>query len=195
MCDEVRRLKKEGVKRQLNPLRDTTGISYRPFEAFSIEQQIELMHRCETQEWVGVCDATLPTFGRALISLQRIRKDDVIVDYHGLVVRGVSLEDYATRDYVASEYCLEVDQKPKRIIDATSEICTLHPGNRCLGRLANHARQSKGSVANMSLADVELTAIPETPRVVILQARVDIEPFQQLRFDYNDRVAHSLFKE
>ena len=201
-------------------MKNTTGINYRAFEPFPETQQIELMRRCETQEWVGVCDAefpTLPKCGRALISLQHIRKYDVIVDFHGIVITDMNLEDYARRDYVASEYCLEVgectawkwtrsrrnggeycmevDQKPKRIIDATSEICTVHPGNRCLGRLANHALQSKGSAANMVVADILLTALHNTPRVVVLQAHVDIEPLHQLRFDYNDPVARRLFAE
>ena len=195
MCDEVNRLRKVGVKRHLNPMSDSTGIRYKAYDkSFGEEQQIELLHRSVTQEWVGVCDVKFAKFGRGLVSLQHITKDDVVVDYHGLVVEGLTMEEYSKKPGVVSEYCMEIDQKPKRIIDASSETCPDHTGNRCLGRLANHGLVKSGT-ANMCMADIELNLIETKPRVVVLQARMDIEPLQQLRFDYRDTVARALFKD
>ena len=195
VCDEVRKLQKVGVKRHHKPLASTTGIKYRSYDpAFGLEQQMELLHRCQSQEWVGVCDVKFVKLGRGLVSLQKIQKDDVVVDYHGLVVEGVTMEKYVEKEDVKSEYCMEISHKPKRIIDATAEHCLEHPGNRCLGRLANHALLKNG-VANMVISDIELNLITTKPRVVVLQARTDIEPFQQLRFDYTDKVARKLFKD
>lgn len=191
----MRRLRKEGTRRHKNPLKETTAIHYKAYQPFPEELQIELLRRCRTQEWVGVCDVKFAKYGRGLVSLQRIQKDDLIVDYHGLVIEGVSLDDYQEKPGVSVEYCLEIKDKPKRIIDATAETCVVHPGNRCLGRLANHALQKKGTAANMVMADILLDALPEQPRVVVLQARHQIEPFEQLRFDYNDEVARALFKD
>ena len=104
------------------------------------------------------------------------------------------MEEYAKKEGVLSEYCMEIDQKPKRIIDASTETCTEHPGHRCLGRLANHGVQKKGT-ANMCMADIVLDQIVTKPRVVVLMARTDIEPLQQLRFDYRDPVARALFTD
>jgi hypothetical protein len=195
VCDEVRVLQKAGTTRQLNPLKNSTGIRYKAYEPFNQEQHMELLHRCQTQQWVGVCDAKFAKYGRALVSLQRMKKHDIIVDYHGLVVEGMSLDDYSEANpQVSVEYCVVVEHKPKRIIDATSETCINHPRLRCLGRLANHAHHKRGA-ANMVMTDVLLDMMSGQPRVVVLQARLDIEPFEQLRFDYNDRVARALFED
>ena len=142
-----------------------------------------------------MCDVTFPKLGRGLVTLQHIQKDDVIVDYHGMVVRGVPFETYILRPGVASEFCLEIDQHPKRIIDATAEKCAEHNDNRCLGRLVNHALRKKGIAANMVMSDILLRDMTEKPQVAVLTARFDIEPFQQLRFDYGDSVARTLFKD
>ena len=193
MCDEVKRLKRDGARRQVHPITDTTGIRYRVYDtAFGLAQQRQLLHRAQTQEWVGVCDVTFPKIGRGLVSLQKIKKDDVIVDYHGIVVTDITMEKYAKKDGVRRDYCIEIDQKPKRIIDASAETCTEHPGHRCLGRLANHGK--KGT-ANMCIADIVLDQIATKPRVVVLMARTDIEPLQQLRFDYSDTIVRALFTD
>jgi hypothetical protein len=174
--------------------RTAKSIQYKAYAPFLEPQQIELHHRCKTQEWVGVCDVKYEKYGRGLVSTQKIDKGDVIVDYHGLVVEGPNLEEHFAKPGVLSEFCLQIAHKPKRIIDASAESCEQHPNNRCLGRLANHALARKGS-ANMALADILLDAVPGRPRVVVFVARVDIEPLQQLRFDYNDKVARDLLKD
>ena len=155
VCDEVRRLRKEATKRHLNPMKDSTGIRYRDHEPMEEDQQIELLHRCETQQWVGVADVKFRSvYGRGLVSLQALKKDDIIVDYHGKVVYGQSGDDYVNLPGVAAEYCMVIAQNEKRIIDATLEHCELHPGNRCLGRLANHGSRKKGE-ANMVMTDIQ----------------------------------------
>ena len=45
----------------------------------------------------------------------------------------------------------------------------------------------------MKMVEVVLSSIGE--RIVILKARRDIAPFEQLRFDYGDKVAQALFDD
>ena len=119
----------------------------------------------------------------------------MIVDYHGLEVWGISMDDHKKNDKaVLFEYCLEIEN-PKRVIDATSETCVHHLGNRCLGRFANHSLQRKGTAANMIMADAVLELVPNKPRVIVLVACTNIKPFEQFRFDYNNPVARALFKD
>ena len=72
----MKRLKKIGVRRQLNPMNGTTCIRYKAYDpSFGLARQVELLHRSHTQEWVGVCDVKFPKYGRGLVSLQKIKKD------------------------------------------------------------------------------------------------------------------------
>ena len=45
----------------------------------------------------------------------------------------------------------------------------------------------------MKMVEVVLSRVVE--RIVILKARRDIAPFEQLRFDYRDKVAQALFDD
>ena len=196
MVEQVTSLLKECVRRRQVPLCNSTGIRYKQFDEFDGDQQVELKHRCETQSWVGICDVTFEKFGRGLISIQRIKKDDVVVDYHGKVIECVPYEQYSLHPGVLPEYCMEIPGPPKRIIDASSEVCGDHPGNRCLGRFANHCNANqRNNAQNMKSADVLLDKLEPPIRVVVLKARRNIEPFEQLRFDYGDDKARKLFSE
>ena len=61
-----------------------------------------------------------------------------------------------------------------------------------LGRLANHATQ-KNNETNMKMVEIVIFSLGE--RIVILKARRDIVPFEQLRFDYGEKVAQALFDD
>ena len=193
MSEQVSSLQKECAKRRQVPQCDSTGICYKQFEDFDGDQQIELKHRCDMQEWVGICDVEFKMFGRGLVSTQRIKKDDVVVDYHGKVITGVTHEEYCNNPAVLPEYCMEIPGPPRRIIDASNEICPDHPNNRCLGRFANHANKNNND--NVKATDVHLDKLEPPTRVVVLKARRGIEPFEQLRFDYGDNIARQLFTE
>ena len=54
VMSQIAMLQKEKSKRQQKPLSDSSGISYKG----------TLYYRCDTQEWVGICDVVFPTFGR-----------------------------------------------------------------------------------------------------------------------------------
>ena len=44
------------------------------------------MSRCNTQKWVGICDVKIDqSKGRGVIATHHIKKDDIIMDYHGKV--------------------------------------------------------------------------------------------------------------
>ena len=52
-------------------------------------------------------------------------------------------------------------------------------------------RHSKKNEANMKMIEVVLYGIGE--RILMLKARRDIVLFEQLRFDYGDKVAQAVF--
>ena len=63
VMSQIAMLQKEKSKRQQKPLSDSSGISYKGTGNFlSLEAQTLLAHRCDTQEWVGICDVVFPTF-------------------------------------------------------------------------------------------------------------------------------------
>lgn len=185
-------LRKTNARQQCNPLHDSTGLRHVAFTPFPEAQQVTLAHRVATQEWVGVCDVKYKRYGRALISTQRIQKDDIICDYHGEVITGVTWREYS-EGIKDTSYCLEVPfGHTKRIINARSEICEAHRHNRCLGRFANHSLAGNDT-SNVKLANITIASTEES--VVVLKARRTIEPFEQLRFDYYDKSAHAMFKD
>jgi hypothetical protein len=59
-----------------------------------------------------------------------------------------------------------------------------------MGRLANHAVTE----SNMKSTDVILFGDNDS-RIVVLRAKRNIKPFEQLRFDYEDSIARSEFSE
>ena len=127
-----------------------------------------------------------------LIALQSFKKYDMLVGYHGKVVTDIKADQYCLQPGVLSEYLLQIAGPPRRLIDASNEGYPLNKWNVCLGRLANHATQRKNKV-NMKIVEIVLSCIGE--RIVILKARGDIAPFEQLRFDYGDKVAQALFDD
>ena len=70
-------------------------------------------------------------FGRGIVSLGKLEKDAILVDYHGKVITGQKFEEYVQQPGNISEFVMEVAGPPKRIVDASSEICTDHPTNLC----------------------------------------------------------------
>ena len=94
---------------------------------------------------------------------------------------------------------MDVAGLPKRIIHASSEICVDHPQNLYMGCLANHATQRRNDAdnreANMKSTSILLDRTEPPMRVAVMKARRQIEPFEQLRFDYGDRTAQELFTE
>ena len=127
------------------------------------------------------------------MSTQQFQKDDIIVDYHGKYPTTTRVEEYLAEDGVSSEYVLVVAGPPKRIIDATNEVCEEHTSNRCLGRLANHVTQKTNNVeANMMSTEVTIYANEPPIRVAVFKARRVIQPFEHLRYDYGDKIAQEM---
>lgn len=148
---------------------------------------VTLVDRMLTQQWVGICDVKFERYGRGVITLQRIQKDDIICDYHGDIIKDCNFTDFLeTTDDIS--YCLEVPTGPyKRIINAHKEICEAHPNVRCLGRLVNHALDRRVT-SNIKPVDIGIFSY-NGERAILLKARRIIEPFEQLRFDYKDKNA------
>ena len=100
-------------------------------DRLSYENQINLKDRIDNQKWEWICDAHFTKFGRGIVSLGKLEKDTIIVDYHGKVITGQKFEEYVQQPDVTSEFVMEVAGPPKRLIDASSEICVDHPTNLC----------------------------------------------------------------
>jgi hypothetical protein len=141
-----------------------------------------------------------------LISLQGFVKDDIICDYHGEESR-MPFCEYVRQPDIDATYCVEVKGPNRRIIDAGSKRgsteCPIHPRQRCLGRLANHAglvtrtgQRRRIHECNMKLVDINfnrrmLPAAP--PCIAVFIATRAIKPLEELRFDYADRTAQEQF--
>ena len=110
----------------------------------------------------------------------------MLVDYHG------DANQYCLQPGVLSEYVLQIAGPPRRLIDASNEERPLRKWNVFLGRLVNQATHKKNE-ANMKMVEFVFSSIGE--KIVILKARRDISPFEQLRFDYGDKVAQALFDD
>ncbi|XP_063728660.1 histone-lysine N-methyltransferase set-1-like [Symsagittifera roscoffensis] len=177
VMSQIAMLQKEKSKRQQKPLSDSSGISYKGTGNFlSLEAQTLLAHRC-------------------VVSTQAFQKDDIIMDYHGVAVTDKTYQDLIRNRSVPTEFVLEIGAPVKRFIDASSEVCVEHPTNRCLGRLANHStlNSKKNLDANMKIIEVVLNAFDPPKRLAVFKARRNIEPFEQLRYDYGDKVARYMF--
>ena len=63
-------------------------------DRLSYENQISLKDRIDNQKWEWICDAYFTKFGRGIVSLGKLEKDTIIVDYHGKVITGQTFEEY-----------------------------------------------------------------------------------------------------
>ena len=68
-----------------------------------------------------------------------------------------------------------------------------------MGRLVNHATQRRNNAdnreANMNSTSILLDHTDLPLRVAVMKARRQIEPFEQLRFNYGDKTAQELFTQ
>ena len=146
-----------------------------------------------------MCDVEIPGMGRGVIALRPIRKNEIVLDYHGLETEGERLDEYCEKDPTArlSEYIVDVRQGRQRLIDASIDPCAVHFAHRCLGRLVNYAAESQkgrfNEKCNLKLAEVVCSQLTNQ-RIVVLVARRDIEPLEQLLWDYKDDVARKSFQ-
>ena len=129
-------------------------------------------------------------FGRGIVATRVFQKNEVVIDYHGQVFLKTSRDEVSAIEGVKREFCLEVKGPGRRIINASAEMCPVHPDSRCMGRLANHSNLE----ANMKATDVIVFA-DNNQRYVVLRASESIHPFEQLLFDYEDPIARSEFSE
>lgn len=125
-----------------------------------------------------------------LFATRKFEKDDIIVDYDGTVITGMSMNEYLKTPGTIQEFVLEVPTGARRIIDATNDVGK-HPTNYRLGRLANHVCSKK---SNMRVVDLTLDKC-DNHRVIVFKARKTIYPLEQLRWDYMDKNAQNMFTD
>ena len=172
---------------------------------FAPEMHKVLIEKVKKQNWDGICDVTLPAYGRSVITLKPFQRNEIIVDYHGLDILDsqLSVADYVSGNPAErkSEFIVEVQTYKRKLIDASSDICPTHGAHRCLGRLCNYAH-SKDLKCNMQLTEIicPLFPRPDSPtkepiRISVLVATQYIAPFTQLFWDYKDIEAREMFAE
>ena len=169
------------------------------------DTQMEISHRIAQQTWQGIEDAFFPGFGRGVMATMPFTAGDIIVDYHG-TISNLPYETYITQllsegIFPIPEFILVIPHT-RKLIDATSEKCPYHGNNRCLGRLSNHAnmKSKNKSICNMKPVYVVLDSLPKDShgkfqKVVLFVARRNIQPLEQLRWDYEDKTAQTLLTE
>ena len=173
---------------------------------FAPEMHKVLIEKVKKQNWDGICDVTLPAYGRSVITLKPFQRNEIIVDYHGLDILDsqLSVADYVSGNPAErkSEFIVEVQTYKRKLIDASSDICPTHGNHRCLGRLLNYAH-SKDLKCNMQLKEIICPMFPrpgsptgkDPTRISVLVATQPIAPFTQLFFDYKDIEAREMFAE
>ena len=92
-----------------------------------------------SQQWPSICDVHVKGLGRGVVTTTKVEKGEILVDYHGEEIKGMSCEEYLDIPGNQSDYLFQISQK--HLVDASKEICDEHPNNRCLGRLINHVVQ------------------------------------------------------
>ncbi len=195
---EIRSLRSEqpNVPSRLRKFNPNLQIEHSKSEEF----QITLRHVCNDQDWDDIAMVTVDGMGRGVIALKHFKKGDVILDYHG---SEVPFEEYRdVHEYCEEkpdsrmpEYCIEIVRGKRRLIDATLEPCPCHPGRSCFGRLCNHANENS-PYCNIRMVEVKadkLYGLKEHWRRVVFVAKRDIEPLEQLMFDYGDENARRIF--
>ena len=144
-----------------------------------------LGRRIKSQQWPSICDVHVKGLGRGVVTTFNVEKGEILVDYHGEEIKGMSCEEYLDIPGNQSEYLFQISQK--HLVDASKEICDEHPNNRCLGRLFNHRSSKEANVKPV------LVNIAQNKDVLVMVAKTDIAAFQELRFDYGDEEARRLF--
>ena len=170
---------------------------------YEAEMHEALIETARKQNWDGICDVSLPVYGRSVFTLKPFERNDIIVDYHGLDIdSNLSVAEYVWGNELErkSEYIVEVQSYKRKLIDASSDICPQHGSHRCLGRLCNYA-YSKELKCNMQLTEIICSTFPrpdnpkEPRRISVLVATQYIPPFTQLFWDYKDVEARRMFAE
>ena len=148
-----------------------------------------LTKTCKDQTWPFICDVNIKGFGRGVITTDFIDKDQILADYHGKVVNGITANDYMADHPECSEYLFQISLK--HLIDASNELCPVvdHMKNRCMARLINHKSPKHTNVKPVILN------LSSSKSVLLMVAKHDIPPFEELRYDYGDQEARKMFSE
>lgn len=160
-----------------------------------------VFERCQLQVWPNLsvredCGADVEggrKIGRGVVAMSYFRQNEIVLDYHG---RRISRKE---RDEIVqnqndndrrSDYIFIGIQG--LIIDGSDEICDCHPHVRLLGRLVNHA-EMKAPACNIVPRFFRHEDSKKTHTFILFVASRDIEPLEELRYDYNDENCADMF--
>ena len=141
--------------------------------------------RIKSQQRPSICDVQVKCLGRGVVTTTNVENWEILVDYHGEEIKGMSSEEYLEIPANQSKYLFQISHK--HIVDASKEICDEHPNNRWLARLINHQSSKEANVKPV------LVNIAQNKNVLVMVAKTEVAAFQELRFDYGDEEARRLF--
>jgi hypothetical protein len=154
-----------------------------------------IFEKCMLQQWFGidVMEKCPGGRGRGLIAAKGFQKHEVLLDYHGKKIsRAEANEIDEDIDDHRSSYLF---CGPDGLFwDGSAEFCECHPQSRLLGRLANFAAKYTYECNAMPQLFACATYNSKPFHAIVLVATREIEPLEEIRFDYGDRRCLKLFK-
>ena len=133
--------------------------------------------------------------GRGAIAARPFKKGEILVDYHAKPISKAEgdLIMSAPESDRRSDYLFCIPSNGV-YFDGSEENCTCHPQTRLLGRLLNFAA-SESSLCNTTAQYFEFPGYDKkTFKTVLFIAKRDINPLEELMFDYGDENCKEMFK-
>ena len=150
-----------------------------------------VFEKCMLQQWFGidVMENCPDGRGRGLIASRRFNKHEVLLDYHAKQVSRAETNEIEDTSYL---FCASNGL----FWDGSAEFCECHPQSRLLGRLANFAAKNTPECnATPQLFSINSRSRKQKPfYAIVLVASRQIEPLEEIRFDYGDRACLALFR-
>jgi hypothetical protein len=167
----------------------------------SAEKQASIYALIKSQDWPNLqivqhIQFADGVYGRGVVAEKGFNKDDIVSDYHGVVISKKRARKYMREKNEKirhSDYLLTIPFNGGIHIDAHRERCPCHKEKRTYGRLYNWA-DWKSNKCNMKLQYYQFTQLPDNSCGVLLIATRTIEPLEELRFDYGDTKCKEIFK-
>lgn len=164
--------------------------------------RLQVFERCHLQSWSHLAvredcgsDKNGRKIGRGVIAMVPFKQNEILLDYHGRLVSASEHDTIYKIDNDAdrrSDYLFVGLQG--LIVDGSSDTCECHPHTRLLGRLVNHATRNTPACNVVPRFFRHVAANSKKIHLfIIFVAARDIEPLEELRYDYNDQNCSEMF--
>ena len=197
--------------------RDQTRLSMTKNYTGNAPMQSAILAMTKSQLWPDlqiveeIIDRNGTAIGRGVVTTAFISASSVICDYHQTAARSW------TKKEANAEIAKDIDNNENsnlgnyvifakfgpEVYNATREYCDCHPDIRTFGRLFNWASTSdelnrcNAAINHYTLYDIDGPRGSNGPKYkgAMLCATRDIQPFEELRWDYGDKVCRKYFTD